>query len=1069
MSRQVSSIRVRAAVPAFLAVACLLSIPGTATGTEYYVKTTANGGNNAASGLSWAEAKATISAAMSLVDGNDKIHAAAGTYNEKVTFASSSGNQLLGGYPAGGEGTRAPRTNPTILDGTGAGTTKPMIEVPYAPNNAGYTGIVIDGLTIRNGTNTSQYGTGGIESYALGLTIRDCLVENNTATNNSWAGGIHIGCGHLDNGAPLLEGCIIRNNTGSGLGGLNIEGAGAKSWNYTATMRNCLVSGNKSTTSSTWGVGAMDVFYPAGVAMINCTIADNLVQGSPTTRVAGIRVAGYDEYQQGQVTIKNSIIWHPTGDDIYIARESYADTGTVTMTYSDVQDAGDATGTGMISATPLFVTPGTDYRLTACSPCMDHGTSAGAALTDLDGNGRPQHGAYDMGAYEYTGDFSDSDADGVLNACDSCPETPACANPVNSSGCPVDTDADGVVDGCDTCPGTPACARPVDAQGCAADGDNDGVRAGCDACPDTAGGDPVDAEGCSTADADGDGVLNDQDTCPDTQACARPVDAQGCPADTDNDGVKDGCDTCPGTRAGEPVDGQGCSIEDADGDGIANDQDMCPDTPACAGSVDPQGCPADGDNDGIEDGCDACPATPAGEPVDAQGCSTADTDEDGVLNDLDTCPNTLACARPVNAQGCPADGDNDGVKDGCDACPATAAGDAVDGQGCSTADTDGDGTANDRDTCPGTAACARPVNAQGCPADGDNDGVEDGCDACPATAAGDAVDGQGCSTADTDGDGTANDRDTCPGTAACARPVDTQGCPADGDNDGVKTGCDACPATAAGEAVDAEGCSTADSDADGVRNDRDACPNTPAGRGVDSAGCPTPEEPSGRPLEGAGVADVDGRFGGTAVDEDGKALAEVVVTGAEPGTGFSYTLIESEAGVIGAPGPGAGTFAGFARGLGLGRTLTVETAAPPGTYLVVISISFSAAELALAGVEPSEVTIHVFNEASGAWGPVGTSIGRSAPTNVVGQSGYLLTADGGATFWAVRNELSQFAVGAITTALPDSGQQAPTASEEQEPPSVCAWFDGLICGTGMLQAVAGTLMGLMLLPVHRRP
>jgi OOP family OmpA-OmpF porin len=58
----------------------------------------------------------------------------------------------------------------------------------------------------------------------------------------------------------------------------------------------------------------------------------------------------------------------------------------------------------------------------------------------------------------------DSDGDGVLDAADACPNTPAGAA-VNAQGCPLDTDGDGVFDYEDKCPGT-AMNLKVDADGC---------------------------------------------------------------------------------------------------------------------------------------------------------------------------------------------------------------------------------------------------------------------------------------------------------------------------------------------------------------------------------------------------------------------------------------------------------------------------------------------------------------------------------------------------------------------------------------------------------------------------
>jgi OOP family OmpA-OmpF porin len=120
----------------------------------------------------------------------------------------------------------------------------------------------------------------------------------------------------------------------------------------------------------------------------------------------------------------------------------------------------------------------------------------------------------------------DADGDGVLDADDRCPNTPAGAA-VNASGCPLDADRDGVPDGLDDCPDTPpAAAGYIDIHGCPVDSDFDGVPDYRDSCPNG----PVGAV----------------------------VDAKGCPIDSDGDGVPDGLDDCPGTEAGIQVDSRGC-------------------------------------------------------------------------------------------------------------------------------------------------------------------------------------------------------------------------------------------------------------------------------------------------------------------------------------------------------------------------------------------------------------------------------------------------------------------------------------------------------------------------------
>lgn len=120
-----------------------------------------------------------------------------------------------------------------------------------------------------------------------------------------------------------------------------------------------------------------------------------------------------------------------------------------------------------------------------------------------------------------------------------------------------DKDGDGVDDAMDACPDTPAGTK-VDAKGCALDSDGDGVSDAMDACPGTAQGVKVDAKGCGL-DSDGDGVTDSLDQCPGT-AMGVKVDAKGCALDSDGDGVVNGMDNCPGTPAGTKVDANGCMM-----------------------------------------------------------------------------------------------------------------------------------------------------------------------------------------------------------------------------------------------------------------------------------------------------------------------------------------------------------------------------------------------------------------------------------------------------------------------------------------------------------------------------
>ncbi|WP_291974274.1 endonuclease [Lutibacter sp.] len=259
-----------------------------------------------------------------------------------------------------------------------------------------------------------------------------------------------------------------------------------------------------------------------------------------------------------------------------------------------------------------------------------------------------------------------------------------------------DSDNDGVLDADDLCPNTPAGAT-VDANGCSngqLDDDNDGVQNSDDVCANTPAGETVDATGCSSSqlDDDNDGVMNNVDQCPNTPAGAS-VDANGCSngqLDDDNDGVQNSDDICANTPAGETVDATGCSDSqlDDDNDGVMNNVDQCPNTPAGA-TVDANGCSngqLDDDNDGVQNSDDVCANTPVGETVDATGCSDSqlDDDNDGVMNNIDQCSNTPT-GETVDANGCSSsqlDDDNDGIMNNVDLCPNTTAGATVDATGC---------------------------------------------------------------------------------------------------------------------------------------------------------------------------------------------------------------------------------------------------------------------------------------------------------------------------------------------------------------------------------------------------
>lgn len=143
-----------------------------------------------------------------------------------------------------------------------------------------------------------------------------------------------------------------------------------------------------------------------------------------------------------------------------------------------------------------------------------------------------QYMIYSAGVVFNFGKAKDSDGDGVTDANDKCPDTPAGVK-VDKYGCPLDTDKDGVPDYQDECPEV---AGPKETKGCP-DKDGDGIADKDDECPDEAG--PAETKGCP--DRDGDGVPDKDDKCPDVKGTKA---MNGCP-DSDGDGVPDNIDECP--------------------------------------------------------------------------------------------------------------------------------------------------------------------------------------------------------------------------------------------------------------------------------------------------------------------------------------------------------------------------------------------------------------------------------------------------------------------------------------------------------------------------------------------
>ena len=385
-----------------------------------YVKPESAGGSDSNSGDSWAQARATISAALSSRVVGDTVFVAEGVYDQGITV--KSGVAIMGGYNAE-TGERDPELYETILDGTHM-TTYAIVKYDNDPAEM----VVIDGLVIQN-VSHGQWDANAV--FLRGnMTLSNCVIRNCTAIGNSSTGGVWIqtegtnvgivrnclfeNCVCLkDDGAGaikvhnggIIENCIIR-GCKAGIGGVKLGSADA-------IMRNCVLYNNHSTYNG--------CIYGTGT-FINNTICNNYGE---TGRYGGCRIDG---------KVVNSVFWGnqvPGGsatNQNYISSSggssnNIADTGSG-MTTGLSADNSDPAGPNFLTPTNFVGLPTNDLEIAAMhdadfsvtlnsAPLLDQGDAAQAPARDINDVDRPKGNGVDIGAYEFDPNASTISVTGV--------------------------------------------------------------------------------------------------------------------------------------------------------------------------------------------------------------------------------------------------------------------------------------------------------------------------------------------------------------------------------------------------------------------------------------------------------------------------------------------------------------------------------------------------------------------------------------------------------------------------------------------------------------------------------
>jgi parallel beta-helix repeat protein len=203
----------------------------------------------------------------------------------------------------------------------------------------------------HNGTNEYTHG--------LYITSSRNLVENSTVQENAGAGVHLFSSNTLTVNDNVVRGNWIVSNARAGSWGQGIVvSRGARNRAY-----NNVVVGNVLGIHVDYSAADTDVY--------NNTVYANAREGL----LIGTGSTGAD--------VRNNIVYANTGGNYYN------------------RGAGTTQSHNLSGVDPRFANPAAgDYRLRADSPAVDAGMILTVVSDDFDGTPRPQHGAFDIGAFE---------------------------------------------------------------------------------------------------------------------------------------------------------------------------------------------------------------------------------------------------------------------------------------------------------------------------------------------------------------------------------------------------------------------------------------------------------------------------------------------------------------------------------------------------------------------------------------------------------------------------------------------------------------------------------------------
>jgi len=220
------------------------------------------------------------------------------------------------------------------------------------------------------------YGGALFLSSTVNNFILNCTFTENVVAGDpteAFGGGIYC-----DTGPTTIKDCSIIGNIAS-----NVGGGICVRWQANATIQNCLIARNQSTTNTGGGI------WMTNGNVESCTIVSNYAKVSG----GGLYFAG-----SGNTGTNNIIYFNTAGVSANNFTNSAGNTG---LNYSCVIPVVD--GIRNITNNPVLKNlAGGDYHLRVTSPCVNAGTNQNWMnnAADRDGALRIRYGIVDMGAYE---------------------------------------------------------------------------------------------------------------------------------------------------------------------------------------------------------------------------------------------------------------------------------------------------------------------------------------------------------------------------------------------------------------------------------------------------------------------------------------------------------------------------------------------------------------------------------------------------------------------------------------------------------------------------------------------